>query len=223
MVRAGLASLFGLKGVMTRVASISGALCISMGVAWLLPVFFELSYGEGLSALAKTVVWLGPVLIGGGLLLMVWSARRPREASVPAPVRMAITGNVLFLAFCALEFSDGLVRQGGRVFYWTSVLFVPALLLLAGLTLAHRWAWWLARGVTMSFTLGFIVLAVVIPFSDVRSEGVPVPPWGRVWMITVTLAFVCAAFFAFRALGHVQSRFYFRVSHQPEPSAVSHV
>jgi hypothetical protein len=204
---------------MTRLVLISGALLISMGLTWLFPILFELSQGEVLSKMGRKVVWLSPLLIVAGSLSALWALRRPEAHQMPTPVRLAITGNVLFLSFCALELSDGLVRQDGRVFYWTSVLFFPALFLLIGLALARRWAWWIARFLTTSFALGFIGVAAAIPFGDVRSHGEPVSPWGRVWMIAVTLLFVSAALFVFRVLGAAESRCYFGMQPKPEPDA----
>lgn len=198
---------------MTRLAIVGGALCLLMGVAWLLPIVAQWWWGVALSGTAWKSVWVGPALIVGGLALLTWGYRRPAGDRMPSPVRMAVIGNVLFLSFCALEFSDGLVRQDGRVFYWTSVLFLPAFVILYGLVRARRWAWWVTRVLTALCAIWFFGFAIVLPFADVRGNGVPVPPWGRAWMIGVTLVFLAVAVYVFRVLGYAQSRSYFGVSH----------
>ena len=105
---------------MTRLLLVIGSACLAMGTTWLLPIFFELSLGEPLSEIGRNVAWLGPAMLAAGIVLMAWGFRRPKPARLPGPVRMAITVNVLFLSFCSLEFSDGLVRQDGRLLYWTT-------------------------------------------------------------------------------------------------------
>jgi hypothetical protein len=166
--------------------------------------------GHGqLAPVGIAVVSLAVLLLMVGALLFKAGFPRRHEAALPMAVRAAITGNVLFLSFCALEFSDGLIRQDGRVFYWTSVLFLPALCQLYGLVSAHRWAWWLARGVTALFTLWFLCFLVIIPFADMRTNGVIVPWWGRTYMICFTLLLASVAFTAFRALGSAEARGFF--------------
>lgn len=210
---------FGRIRLMSRLLVVNGALCLSTGVAWLIPALFEWSERRLLSETGITVVWLGPALIVGGAISMVCGFRHRSESRIPAPVRMAITGNVLFVSFCVLEFSDGLLRQSGRLFYWTSVLFLPALLLLYGITMARRWAWWSARGLAALFTLWFVGFAVLIPFVDLRRQGEPVPPWGRIYMIGVSLLFVSAAACAFRELGRAEAMDYFGILPRAEPGA----
>jgi hypothetical protein len=84
---------------------------------------------------------VGLTLILGGACVIWGAFGRLRSAvvSIPAPVRAVMAANVLFLAFCALETSDGLVVRGGRIVYWTSFLFVPALVVLYGQVLAQHW------------------------------------------------------------------------------------
>jgi hypothetical protein len=138
---------------------------------------------------------------------------------MPSGVRAAVMANVLFLAFCTLEFSDGFVRQDGRVFYWTSLLFLPALVVFSGLLSARRWAWWTARGLTAAAVLWFVVLVAVIPFGDLRAEGGPVPWYGRVYMIGVSLAFAGIAAGAYASLGRADARGYFGVVRPREIAA----
>ncbi len=183
-----------------------GLLCTFMGAASLLP--FGLS-PETSDPQNRLVALLGLTLLLGGIYFTLRHFRAAHFVSLPAPVRMAVTSCLLFLSFCALEFSDGLINQGGRVFYWTSVLFLPALALFFGLVLAQRWAWWLARILAVAFTLWFITFLFLIPFADLRTHGVPVPLLGRIYMTTVTLIFATISFYVFRSLGHTSARTYF--------------
>jgi hypothetical protein len=122
----------------------------------------------------------------------------------------------------ALEFSDGLVRQGGRIFYWTSVLFLPALLLLYGLVSERRWAWWTARSMTAIFTLWFVGFMAIIPFADLRGSDGPVPWWGRVYMVGVSLIFASMTAYAVHALGRAEARDYFALSNQTLAPETAH-
>lgn len=122
-----------------------------------------------------------------------------------------MAGNGLFVSFCILEFSDGLFRQGGRMFYWTSILFLPALLLFCGQVLAHRWAWWAARIVTAIFTLWFVGFLLVIPFAHLHGSGGATPWWGRIYAAIVTLVFASISACAFRSLGRAEARTYYGI------------
>ncbi len=195
----------------SRLLTVCGALCMSMGVTCLVPAYFEWSGGVNLAGTGKTVVWLGATLILGGAVSVILGLRKGRgDVRIPGPVRSAIFVNILFLGFCAMEFSDGLLRQGGRVFYWTSVLFLPALMLLFGLVSARRWAWWSARCLAVVFALWCLGFAFLIPFTDLRAQGESVPPWGRVYMICVTLLMGGASVYAFRELGNARALEYFK-------------
>jgi hypothetical protein len=96
---------------------------------------------QGMAALA-----VGLALIASGICVVAATVGRVRRArgSIPAAVRAVMAANVLFLAFCALELTDGWVYRGGRIFYWTTVLFGPAVVVLymVNTALAQRWAWW---------------------------------------------------------------------------------
>jgi hypothetical protein len=157
------------------------------------------------------VASVGPLLILCGVVAIWCGFRELRVATVPPPVRAAIAGNGLFVAFCVLEFSDGLLRQGGRVFYWTSILFLPALVLFYGQVQAHRWAWWGARIVTALFTLWFAGFLLVIPFVRLRSNGVDAPWWGRIWAASITLMFISVSAYAFRSLGRAEARSFYGI------------
>ena len=128
--------------------------------------------------------------------------------------------NVLFLAFCALELTDGLVYRGGRIFYWTSVLFVPAAVVLYGQALAQRWAWWVARVLAIGAVLWFVVFLFVIPFANLRANGVPAPWYGRLYMEGVTLVFAVIAGYVFYALGSAEARRYFGAVREADVVAI---
>jgi hypothetical protein len=130
-----------------------------------------------------------------------------------------MAANVLLLAFCALELTDGWVYRGGRIFYWTTVLFGPALVVLYGHALAQRWAWWVARGLAALAVLWFVGFMFVIPFADLRANGVSAPWYGRLYMEGVTLVFAGIAGYAFYSLGSVEARRYFGAGGEAEVAA----
>jgi hypothetical protein len=165
------------------------------------------------------VLAVGLALIVGGIGVACGTTGRVRRAggSIPAPVRAVMAANVLFLAFCALELTDGWVYRGGRIFYWTTVLFGPALVVLYGHTLAQRWAWWVARGLAAVGVLWFVGFMFVIPFADLRANGESAPWYGRLYMEGVTLVFAGIAAYAFYSLGSVEARRYFGSAREAEP------
>jgi hypothetical protein len=202
---------------MTRWLLASGVLALLAGVALTILASVEWLEHGVLPNVGVMVVSLAGVFTFYGLGAIACGFRGWSGFSMPAPVRAAVAGNILFLAFCALEFSDGLIRQGGRVFYWTSVLFLPALLLLYGLVSERRWAWWTARGVTAIFTLWFVGFIAVIPFADLHGSDGPVPWEGRVYMVGVSLIFTSISAYAFHLLGRAPARDYFGMSRRAEP------
>jgi hypothetical protein len=197
---------------MNRVLPLSGVLAVTMGTAWMFPAFAQWSERGALQANGQAVVALGLLFILAGAAALWRGFRKLALASIPVPVRIAIVCNILFLSFCALELSDGLVRQGGRVFYWTSVLFLPALVLLYGQVLAHRWAWWVARTATALFAVWSLGFIVMIPMAGLRSGGAAIPWQGMIYVGSVSLAFAGLSAWTFRSLGNVQARKYFRLS-----------
>jgi hypothetical protein len=202
---------------MTRLLLAGGASTVMVGVGLIFPALVEWLEQGAISNLGVAVVSLAGVLVLCGLAAIHLGFRRWGGFSMPGPVRAMVTVNILFLAFCAVETSDGLLRQEGRIFYWTSVLFVPALLLHCGVLLAQRWAWWTARGVTAIFVLWFVGFIALIPFADLRGSDGPVPWWGRMYMVGLTLVFASISAYAFHALGRAEARNYFGMSRRAEP------
>jgi len=194
---------------MKHLIPITGLLAAVSGVAWLIPAFAARMVNGELSLQDCAVASVGLILILGGVVAIYGDFSALRGAAVPPPVRAAIAGNGLLVAFCVLEFSDGLLRQNGRVFYWTSVLFLPALALFYGQLMAQRWAWWAARILTAIITLGFAAFLLVIPYAPLRGNAGPVPWWGRIYVAGVTLAFVSISAYAFRSLGRTEARSYY--------------
>jgi hypothetical protein len=194
---------------MARLLMVGGLAAILVGVALLVPAGHAWLENGSLTELAIGVIVVGSTLIAGGLVAVVAGVRRWRELSMPSAVRAAVMANVLFLAFFALEISDGLVRRGGAIHPISCALFAPALLLLYGLLSARRWAWWVSRGVAGVFTLWFVGFVAVIPFADLRGEQGPVPWWGRVYMACVSLALAGILAGAFLSLGRSTARNYF--------------
>jgi hypothetical protein len=202
-----------------------GLLVALMGVGLVLPVVAARLEGGAFGASGVGVGLAGCGLIACGVTALLAGAFRGRGPSMPGGVRAAVAANVLFLAFFALEFSDGLVRQGGRVVYWNTFLFLPALLLFYGLVSARRWAWWTSRGLAAVAALWFLGFVAVIPFADLRGEGGPVPWYGRVYMVCVSLVFAGVAAGAYWSLGRPEARGYFGLTRQAgaaaaEPGAV---
>ncbi len=194
---------------MKHLIPVTGLLAAASGAAWLIPAIAARMERGALEWQDCAVASVGLVLILGGVIAICRGYSAPRAASLPPPVRAALMGNGLLVAFCVLEFSDGFLRQNGRVFYWTSILFLPALLLFYGQVLAQRWAWWAARILTAIITLGFAAFLLVIPFAPLRGNGGPVPWWGRIYAASVTLAFASISAYVFRSLGHAQARTYY--------------
>lgn len=202
---------------MTRLLPVSGILAVAMGFAWLIPAGTAGLDRENVPSFALVLV--GPVFMVAGLLALWLGFRDLRLALIPAPVRAVIMGNVLFVAFCSLEFSDGLLRQGGRIVYWTSILFLPAVAVFYGQVLARRWAWWVARVATGLLTLWFIGFLLIIPFAPLKGNGGAIPWWGRIYVTAVTLAFTGVSAYAFRSLGRIESRKYYGLPTGPDNKA----
>jgi hypothetical protein len=194
---------------MSRVVLPGGTLAALAGVALVVPVLVAQLETDRLTGLGIGFVVAGCVLAGCGVVAVVAGARRG-PTGMPSGVRAAVAANVLFLAFLALELSDRSVRQDGKLFYWTTFVLPPALLLFGGLLAARRWSWWAARAVAGFGVFWFLGFLVIVPFVPLQGDGGPAPWYGRVYVASVTLAFagVCAA--AFRALGQPEARSYFR-------------
>jgi hypothetical protein len=186
-----------------------GLLVALMGAALIPPVLVDRMESGGLTMVGIGVVSAGCGLIACGVTAVLVGFRQRRASGMPSGVRAAVAANVLFLAFFALEVSDGLIRQNGRIFYWTTVLLLPALLLFCGLLAAQPWAWWTFRGAAALGTLCFLGFVAVIPFANLQAEGVPVPWYGRVYMACVFLAFAGILAGAFWSLGRPATRNYF--------------
>jgi len=194
-----------------RLHLVSGILSAALGVGGMFPAATGWLNQGSLSPPGYASLAIGLALMVAGACI-VWGALRGERSislSVPAPVRAVMAANVLLLAFCALETSDGLVYRGGRLFYWTSFLFAPALAVLYGHALAQRWAWWVARALTVIAALWFLTFIAILPFADLRGADGPAPWYGRLYMVAVSLVFASIAAYAFHSLGHADARRYF--------------
>jgi hypothetical protein len=201
-----------------RVLLISGVLCVALGAGGIFPVVVGWLGAGGIPRQGMVVLTVCLALIVGGIGVVGATVGGVRRAGgwIPAPVRAVMTANVLFLAFCALELTDGLVYRGGRVFYWTAVLFVPALTVLYGQALAQKWAWWVARGLAAIAVLWFVGFLFVLPFAHLQANGVPTPWYGRLYMAGATVVFASIAAYAFYSLGSAEARRYFGVAGSAE-------
>lgn len=201
---------------MARSLLAGGSLVTCMGAAMLLPV------GQArLETGTTSPVGIGVAVAGCCMALLgtvaVVSGFRKRSSLMPAGVRAAAMANAMVLAFFALEFSDRLVRQEGRIFYWSTFLLLPAFVLFCGLVAARRWAWWAARSAAAGATLWFLGFVFLIPFADLKTHGVPVPWYGRAYMICVSLVFGAIMGGAFRSLGRPDARSYFGLISRTSP------
>lgn len=180
-----------------------------MGAASIVPVAVHALEGGGLSKLGIVIVSVGCTLMVCGLTAVLLGWRKRLASGMCSGVRIAVAANSLFLAFLALELSDRLVRQDGKVFYWTTLLLPPALLLFWGLLAARRWAWHTFRGAAVFAVLWFLGFTVLIPFISLQADGVPVPWYGRVYMAGVSLALAAVFASAYWSLGRTDTRQYF--------------
>lgn len=196
--------------------SIVGGATALMGAGLIVPVVVDRLERGSLSALGAGFITVGVGMIVCGAAALVLGLRRGAPGT-PSGVRTAIAANVVVLAFLALELSDRSVRQDGQLFYWTTFLFPPALLLFGGLIAARPWSWWVARGTAAIGVLWFVGFLVVIPFAPLQSDGVPAPWYGRLYAAGVTLVFAGVLAGAFRALGRPETRHYFGVPSRSSP------
>lgn len=181
-----------------------------MGVGLILPVVVN-----WLERVQLTGLDIGFIAAGCGLILCgpvaLFLGFRRRGDGMPSGVRAAVAANALILAFLALELSDRAVRQDGKMFYWTTFLLPPALVLFVGLVAAQRWSWWAARGAAALGVIWFLGFLVLIPFAPLQADGIPTPWYGRLYMAAVTLVFIGIFGGAFRALGQPETRSYFGI------------
>lgn len=206
---------------MTRELRDGGAVAAFLGLGLIPPALVGGLEQERISQPGIVTLSLAAVLVLTGLAAIVLGRMRSDGLSRPAPVRAIILANLCFLAFCSLEVSDGLIRQGGRVFYWTTVLFLPAFGLYCGIILAQRWAWWTARGFALLSVVWFGVFVLLIPFVELRGSTGPVPWYGRVYMIGVSTIFAGIAAYVFHALGRSETKNYFGMPKQASVTSLS--
>jgi xanthine/uracil/vitamin C permease (AzgA family) len=196
----------------TRFFVAGGALATLTGTASILPVVIARIESGTVPPVGIGVIAVSFGLIACGMTALVVGFRQSHRSIMPSGVRSAVAANVLFLAFFALEFSDRLVRQDGRIVYWSTFLFLPALLLFYGLLTARRLAWLVFRGVAALGVVWFLGFVAVIPFVNLQREGGPVPWQGRVYMACVSVAFAGILAGAFWSLGRPETRNYFRLA-----------
>jgi hypothetical protein len=194
---------------MSRWLLAGGSSAVFMGVGLAIPVIVAYAEMRSPTGFVPAILLTAGMLGAGGIAAVVAGLWQGGGPSMPSAVQAAVLANLVLLAFCALELSDRLVRQEGRILYWTTFLFPPALATFYGLVSARRWAWWVCRGVTGLATLWFLAWVPLIPFADVRSEDGPVPWHGRVFMVSVCVAFAGVSTGAFWSLGYPAARSYF--------------
>ena len=210
----------GVAEQVTRFFVACGTLATLMGTALMLPVVAARIESGTVSPVAIGVIAVSCGLIACGITAVVVSLRQSHRSIMPSGVRSAVAANVLFLAFFALELSDRLVRQDGRIVYWSTFLFLPALLLFYGLLTARPLAWWTFRGVAALGVVWFLGFVAVIPFVKLQSRGLPVPWQGRVYMACVSVVFAGILAGAFWSLGRAETRNYFHLARIERKAAV---
>lgn len=189
-----------------------------MGLAVWPPILLDSMQREATSSMAVGVASVGCLLIVTGLVGLISSCVGNRSANtLPSGARLILTANILFLAFFSLECSDLLVRQNGKVLYWTNGLFLPAIILFWGLLRTQSWAWWMSRIISGLGVLWFLGFAMLIPFGDIRRNGVPAPFEARLTMICASLGFAAVLMCAFFAIGHPATRSYFHAFRRDDP------
>jgi hypothetical protein len=192
----------------TRYLLAGGSLAALMGAGLIPPVLVDRTEsGAGQTTLGIGIVSVGYGLIVCGVMAVLVGFRQPVASGMPSGVRAAVAANIFILAFCALELSDRLMI--GKLFYWTTFLLPPALVVFCGLLAAQRWAWWTARVVAAVGVLWFVGFVALIPFVDLRGEGGPGPWYGRIVMACISLGFAGISAGAFWSLGRPDARNYF--------------
>jgi hypothetical protein len=189
----------------------AGWLVVLIGIALLLPVIVARIEKGRLTAVGIGFLTVGGGSIAGGVIAAAAGWRKSAPV-MPSGVRAAVAANGLVLAFLALELSDRSVRQDGKLFYWTTFLLLPALLLYFGLARGRPWSWWAARGVAALGVVWLLGFLIVVPIAPLQADGIPAPWYGRVYVAAVTLAFAGILATAFRSLGRSESRSYFGMS-----------
>jgi hypothetical protein len=197
-----------------------GVLALSLGFGLVVPVVVSRLETGAFSTLGIIVGAAASLVIACGIVATLLGVVGRHGSSTPSGVRAVILANLLFLAFFALEFSDGFVRQNGRFPYWTDYLFLPVLALFFGLVAGHAWAWWASRIVAALGCLWFVAFLAVIPFAHLEGHGgIPTPWYGRVYMACVTLAFAGVMAAVYRSLGRPEARRYFGRTSDPQGAA----
>lgn len=186
----------------------SRLLVVLIGIALIVPVVAAWFERGGLTAIGIGFLATGCAFIAGGVIAMATGFGQG-VTGMPSGVRTAVIVNGLVLAFLALELSDRSVRQDGKLFYWTTFLLVPAVVLYFGLLRARPWSWWIARVVFAMGVVWFLVFLVFVPFAPLQANGVPAPWYGRIYVAGVTIAFAAILGAGFRSLGQHESRSYF--------------
>ena len=198
---------------MARYLLAGGSLVTVMGAALIPPVLvaraesgWQATLGAAILSAACGLIACGTTALGLGL----WRRRRGAAGTgMPSGVRAALAANAVILAFLAFELSDRLIRQDGKVFYWTTFALPPALLIFCGLVAGQSWAWRTSRGTAALGVLWFLGFLPLIPFAPLQTDGVPVPWYGRIYVAAVCLAFAGVLAAAFWSLGQPQTRDYF--------------
>lgn len=189
---------------MNRFKAATGLLLTAAGLVWMIPVSKRWVERGSLDSKELAIAAIGPILIAVGMAVVSRGISRLRD--IPPPVRAILLANGLFVAFCAMELCDRLVREDGRIGYWTTVAFLPALGVFYGQLSGQKWAWWTARVVVAIFTIWFLVILCIIPFGHLYGPAGKIPWWGRIYACTVTLVFASISAYVFRLLGRRESR-----------------
>ena len=163
-----------------------GSALILMGAGLLFPVAMARSETGAWSepGIAVAVAGIGLLLMG----LVAVATGFQRRVPMPSGVLVVVISTAPILGSWRSSWLDRIVRQDGRLVYWTTFLLPPALLLYGGLLNARPWSWWTARAAAAIGVLWFLGFLVLLPFVHLQRDGAPVPWQGRVYMAIVTLS-----------------------------------
>jgi hypothetical protein len=120
-----------------RVLLADGSAAWLMGADLLFPILAAYWDGRALTRSAIGIISAGCLLMVCGTAAVCVGRRHRRGSIMPSGVRATVAANVVFLVFFALELSDPVVRQEGRIFYWSTLLVLPAGLPFCGLLAAQ--------------------------------------------------------------------------------------
>ena len=188
-----------------------GSATALIGIALAVPAVVAWREQGMWSAWSAAMLALGALLMVGGLIAVARGQQNADGRAMPASVTGALVLNAVFLALFALEISTGLTRERG-VLAKSLFFFPPALAIFLGLCAARRWAWQLARALSLLGSMFFFAVAVMVCiYQPIDDRG---PVWIWIALVSVSLGSLLFAG-GFHALGRPSAARYFAPSECP--------